>query len=109
MRITATHSFIVIIYLFCLCSYGQQNKSQTPFEPYTNDAEIEVVLKGAAPGKAYLYGVFGNQNIIKDSTIADSSAKVVFKSAKRFPAGFYYAVYSDNAVMTFLMDKNQHF
>ncbi len=99
-------TFSILFLAFNTCS-GQQNNS--PFEPFTNSAEIEVIIKDATVGKAYLYAVIGNQNLIKDSTLVDSSGKVVFKSAKRYPAGLYYAVYSDNSIAGFLLDNNQKF
>lgn len=107
MRNIARQVIIVAFSMFCLCSYGQQIKPKEPFEPYTDNAEIEVILKGAPAGKAKLYGVYGNQNVVKDSAIADSSGKVVFKNPKRFLSGLYYTVYSDNSVLTFLLDMNQ--
>jgi len=109
MRNIARQVIIVAFSLFCLGSYGQQNKSLEPFEPFTDNAEIEVVLKNATPGIARLYGVYGNQNVVKDSAIADSAGKVVFKNPKRYLSGLYYAVYSDNSVINFLMDRSQKF
>jgi len=107
MRNLTKQILTATIILFSFCSYAQQNISKEPFEPFTDNAEIEVIIKGAAAGKTYLYGIYGNQNVIKDSSLADSSGKTIFKNSKRFPEGLYYAVYSDNSVLTFLMDRNQ--
>lgn len=104
------HIFFIVLIIFCglLPSYSQ--KSNAPeFEPYTNDAEIEVILKGAPSGKVKLLAVYGDGNQLKDSTFTDANEKAVFKNKERYPAGLYYAVYSDFSYIQFLMDQNQHF
>lgn len=98
---------ITVFSLLCIFAYGQQLKTGTPFEPFTASAEIELSVKGAPSGIARLYGVYGNQSIIEDSAMADSTGKVVFKNPKRYPAGLYYGVYLDNSIVTFLLDRNQ--
>ncbi|MEI6817704.1 MAG: thioredoxin-like domain-containing protein [Bacteroidota bacterium] len=100
---------IIALVLFCMYSYAQQAKEKVPFEPFTDKAEIEVVMKGSPAGIVRLYGILGNQNVLKDSAMADSTGKAVFKNNKRYEAGLYYAVYGDNTVLGFLMDRNQQF
>src|SRR6185295_4568698 len=69
----------------------------------------EVILKDALPGKVQLLGAYGNQNLIEDSAISDSAGRVVFKNPKRHPEGLYYVLYSDNSVVSFLLNRNQKF
>lgn len=103
---------LLVLTFYILPSFGQSNKkvnTNNVFEPSTKNAEIEIWLKGAQSGKARLYSVFGNQNTLKDSSIADANGKVVFKHLKPYPAGYYYAVYNDNTFVGFLINKNQKF
>ena len=93
--------------LICSGALAQENKSDTRFESYTDSAEIEVVLKGAAAGIVKLLGYYGDGNLERDSSIADSSGKVVFRNPKHFDEGMYYAVYSDNSFIAFLLGHNQ--
>lgn len=103
------HWFIAPVFFFFLASaYCQSNGDEKFFEPYTKDAEIEIVLKGAPEGMARLFGAYGDQNLLIDTSQADSEGKVVFKNAERYPEGLYYAVYKDNSNLSFLLDRNQH-
>lgn len=87
------------------CAYAQSS-SKNFFESYTDSAEVEIILKGAPAGAAWLFGVYGDQNLLKDSAQADTTGKVVFKN-KRYPEGMYYVSYRDNSTLAFLLDRNQ--
>src|SRR5258706_3241110 len=99
--------FVLIIFSFFFTVSYSQTSGEKFFEPYTKDAEIEIILKGAAAGNVYLFGVYGDQNLIKDSAQADSTGKVVFKNPQRYPEGLYNAVYSDNSKRPVQLDRNQ--
>jgi thiol-disulfide isomerase/thioredoxin len=107
MRNTLYPTILLIFSLFITTSYAQKSTGEKFFEPYTENAEIEITLKGAPEGTAYLFGVYGDQNLLKDSAQADSTGKVVFKSAQRYPEGLYYVIYKDRFSLTFLLDRNQ--
>ena len=107
MKNKSKQQVFLLFFFFTIFSYGQDIKDKVPFEPYTDNAEIEIQLNGTSPGKAKLYGIYGNQNILKDSALVDSTGKVVFKNPSRYPSGLYYGLFSDNTVVTFLLDKNQ--
>jgi len=107
MKHSVKKSVTVVFALFCVSTFGQKNKTAEYFEPYTESAEIEIVLKGAPEGKVQLLGTYGNQNLLEDSAIADTTGKVVFRNPKRYDAGLYYAFYNDNSLVTFLLDRNQ--
>ncbi len=97
----------LILLIVLACSSG---RLLAQFEPFTGSAEIEVWLKGAAPGTVRLYSVWGNQNLLKDSAVSDAEGKVIFRNSKRYTPGFYYAVYDNNsAFLGFLLDQNQKF
>lgn len=99
----------LILVIACLLFFlqGLTQTTDSLFEPYTNEAELNIWLKGAVSGNVRLYGVFGNQNILKDSSLSDAEGKVIFKNGKRYPSGYYYAVYPNNLFLGFLLDKNQ--
>ncbi len=99
----------VFFVVFILASTYHVFSQTKEFEAYTNDAEIEVILSGAPAGNVRLIIAYGDTKLLKDSAIADATGKVVFKNTKRYDAGIYYAVYTDNSYLAFIMDKNQHF
>src|SRR5450432_4072969 len=94
MKYITKQTLTIVFLLVSVLSFGQKNKGKE-FEPFTNDAEIEITLKGASEGLVKLVGVYGNQNLKRDSAYADTSGKVVFKSPTRYLSGLYYAIYSD--------------
>lgn len=102
-RFIISSCFIVCFTL--ISTYSQKNE----FEPYTPDAEIEVILTGASKGYVRLIRSYGDGNQYLDSAYANEEGKVTFKKSTRLDAGIYYAVYPDNNYVTFIMDKNQHF
>lgn len=106
MRNSPKYIFAACCLFFCMSSYAQHT-DKNAFEPYTDNAEIEVALKGAPAGKVRLYAVFGNQNLLKDSAYTDAAGKVIFRNSQRYLPGFYYAVYSDNSFLGFLLGSNQ--
>jgi len=102
--------YSIIFCLIVLSSITIKGYNQTKeFEPYTTDAEIEVIVTGASKGYVRLIRSFGDGNQFVDSAYANDDAKVVFKNQKRYEAGIYYAVYADKNYVTFIMDKNQRF
>lgn len=99
---------LIAVTFLLLFNYAYAQKSgEKFFEPYTESAEIEITLKGAPAGNVWLFGVYGDQNLLKDSAQADSTGKVIFKNKGRYPEGMYYVGYSDNSNMAFLLDRNQ--
>mgnify|MGYP003335810239 CR=1 FL=1 len=111
-RIAGNAAYALLLMAFSFCSFNSyaQNENSISFpEPYTENAEVEIVLKGASPGNVVLLGVYGDQNLIKDSAHADESGRVVFGNKKRYPDGLYYAVFKNNSQMPFLLDRNQKF
>src|SRR5687767_12613192 len=95
----------IAFFLSFTCIYSQTGSNIFP-EPHTETAEIEIILKGAPGGNVWLFGVYGDQNLLKDSAQADTTGKVVFKN-KRYSEGMYYAAYRDNSNLAFLLDRNQ--
>src|SRR5215210_8079622 len=106
MRNLTKQGISALFFLFSMSAFAQQNISGQ-FEPYTDSAAIEIVLTGAPAGMVKLLGVYGDENIVKDSALADAAGKVVFKNPERYPAGLYYAAFSGNSFMPFLLDNNQ--
>jgi peroxiredoxin len=100
------HYPIIIIFFFVLTAYSYAQNSGKFFEPYTDSAEVEIILKGAPAGTAWLFGVYGDQNLLKDSAQADSTGKVIFKN-KHYPEGVYTVSYHDNSSLVFMLDRNQ--
>lgn len=107
MRMSIKHLFVISLILVSFTTYGQKNRKE--FEPKTETAEIEIKIKGGSAGITKLGSCYGNQRVLKDSAIADSTGKVVFKSSLPYPPGLYFVVYSNNVNVTFLLDKNQKF
>jgi len=105
MRILIKQVLVISFALVSLITYGQKNKKE--FEPQTETAEIEINIKGASAGIVKLGSFYGDQKVLKDSAIADSTGKVVFKRSSRYPSGLYCVVYSNNVMITFLLDRNQ--
>src|SRR5829696_683735 len=97
---------LIILSVVFISSYAQNGSGEKFFEPYTENADVEVILKGASAGNAFLFGVYGDQNLLRDSAQADSSGRVIFTN-KRYPEGLYYVAYKDNSNLWFLLDRNQ--
>jgi peroxiredoxin len=90
----------ILLLLAGLCSATAQTADST---------YIDVTIEGMPAGKIKLVGVFGDQNYIADSCVADATGHFLLRRARPLPAGYYTFLLPGMKSMSFLVDLDQRF
>lgn len=90
---------LLILSLFSICYTGQTQES----------TEIQIHIDGLSAGKAYLIGVYADQNFRADSAAVDATGQMVFSRSEPYKPGLYYVLFADNTNIQLLIDKDQRF
>ncbi|MBK8705029.1 MAG: DUF4369 domain-containing protein [Saprospiraceae bacterium] len=71
--------------------------------------DIRIQIEGQPAGKAYLIGVFADQNYRADSAVVDANGQFIFNKNEPYKPGLYYVLFADNTNIQLLLDKDQRF
>ena len=88
-----------------------QNTSNTSSggERQLESPDIQIQIQGVPAGTAYLIGSFADQNYRADSTQIDATGAFRFKREEPYKPGLYYAFFTNNLAIQFLIDADQTF
>ena len=70
---------------------------------------IKFEVEGLQAQSVFLIGMYTDQRYRADSARADNQGRFVFKRQKPYDAGLYFAVFTDNTYIQFLVDNDQTF
>lgn len=98
-----TRSMWSLLLLTIACTATTQKKG-----PDTS-LEVKVKVSGFANDYLKLIGIYGDQNYVVDSALADAHGMAVFKKDTVLPGGMYFIAYPDQFAAQLLIDKDQHF
>lgn len=97
------------LFLLCLACNANSGKSSANQPASDKTLELKVRVIGFANDYLKLAGVYGDQNFIVDSALADAHGNAVFKRDSTLPGGMYFVLYPDKFIAQLLIDKDQHF
>lgn len=71
--------------------------------------DIRIQIEGLPAGKAFLIGVFADQNYRADSAVVDANGQFIFNKNEPYKPGLFYVLFADNTNIQLLLDKDQRF
>ncbi|MHA8066126.1 DUF4369 domain-containing protein [Aquirufa sp. ROCK2-A2] len=96
--------FSVFILIATLTTFGQAKKSSNKLDEY----QISGTIKGIGKSEVLLAYYFGaNQQVIRDTVVADESGHFVFKGKEDLPEGLYLISFLKNKYLDFIVGEKQ--
>lgn len=96
------YTLTVLFSLFSLLSLLAQGSSK-------DSTFIDAFVEGIPAGKVRIVGMWGDQNYLADSSVADASGHFIIRRKSPLPPGFYSFLLPGQKNFSILMDKDQKF